>query len=114
MEYLYFDGVKIPKPDEYEVGVSDILADGSGETEAGTQQRDFKRRNIPDIHVSFTVTKKWILKLRGYRDKDHIMVRFYHGDMENAEMYINGYKESLEHETSSGGVWKVSFTLESY
>lgn len=114
MKAIYFDGEVLPRPDDYQIGVSDILTDGSGETEAGTQQRDFKRRGVPEISISFTVTKKWLLKLRGYRSLDKITVRYNHGNEEMAKMYIDGYKEELEHETSAGGVWKVSFTLKSY
>lgn len=114
MEYIFFDGEKLPRPEEYQVGVSDILTDGSGETEAGTQQRDFKRRSVPEISMTFMVTKKWLLKFRRYRSQDKITVRYNHGSEENAKMYMDGYKEKLEHETSTGGIWKVSFSLKSY
>lgn len=42
-QYLIFDGVKLPLPKSYDVQLSSIEADSSGETEAGTTQRDVIR-----------------------------------------------------------------------
>ena len=114
IQYLTFDGTALPLPDFYEIQMDDVEADSGGETEAGTQQRDFKRRSVPEISMTFMVTKKWLLKFRRYRSQDKITVRYNHGSEENAKMYMDGYKEKLEHETSTGGIWKVSFSLKSY
>jgi len=34
------------------------------------------------------------------------------GDMTAGTMYMDGFKVSLEHDTSSGSLWTVSFSLE--
>jgi hypothetical protein len=117
MNVLEFDGVTLPFPDSYEVGLSDVEADSSGETEAGTTQRDLVRQDVPEISVSFSVTKKWLEKLSAYRNKAKINVRYFSPDTlkyKSAEMYIDGYKTSLEHDTSYSGLWKVSFILKSF
>lgn len=112
MEFLYFNGTRLPRPDSYELNVSDILSDGSGETEAGTQQRDFKRRDVVTISLQFTVTKKWLSRFKGYRSMNQITVKYNRaGTLVTEEMYMDGYKEKLEHETAAGGVWSVSFSL---
>ena len=38
IQYLVFNGRSLPKPDSYDVGLSDVEADSGGETEAGTTQ----------------------------------------------------------------------------
>ena len=43
IQYLVFNGRSLPKPDSYDVGLSDVEADSGGETEAGTTQRDVVR-----------------------------------------------------------------------
>lgn len=50
-QYLNFDGVDLPLPDNYEVDMTDKKADSGGETEAGTIPRKLFlsigiRRNI--------------------------------------------------------------------
>ena len=47
IQYLTFDNVAIPRPDSYEVHLSDVEADSGGETEAGTTQRDIVRTELP-------------------------------------------------------------------
>ena len=39
-EYLKLNGTALPLPDSYEVELAAVEADSSGETEAGTIQRD--------------------------------------------------------------------------
>ncbi len=36
MQYLNFNGTALPLPDSYDLDLSDVEADSSGETEAGT------------------------------------------------------------------------------
>lgn len=55
-QYLNFDGVDLPLPDNYEVDMEDKEADSGGETEAGTIQRDVVRAGVVTISVSFSVT----------------------------------------------------------
>lgn len=66
IQYLNFDGEDIPLPDSYEVSMDDVEADSSGETEAGTRQRDVARLGMHTISVSFSVTPKWLRKLTEY------------------------------------------------
>ena len=73
-QYLVFDGENLPLPDSYEVELEDVEADSSGETEAGTTQRDVVRHGVVRIPVSFSVTAKWLKKLAGYAKKDKIIV----------------------------------------
>jgi hypothetical protein len=54
IQYLTFDNVAIPRPDSYEVQLSDVEADSGGETEAGTTQRDIVRTGVAEIPVSFS------------------------------------------------------------
>ena len=43
IQYLKFDEQDLPLPDSYDLDISDVEADSSGETEAGTTQRDVVR-----------------------------------------------------------------------
>lgn len=56
IQYLRFDGTDLPLPDSYEMELSDVEADSSGETEAGTTQRDVVRIGVVTIQVSFSVS----------------------------------------------------------
>ena len=76
-QYLNFDGVDIPLPDNYEVDMEDKEADSGGETEAGTIQRDVVRAGVVTISVSFSVTQKWLRLLTGYKQQEKIRVRFF-------------------------------------
>ena len=62
MKVLEFDGETLPFPDSYDVDFSDVEADSSGETEAGTRQRDLVRQGVPTISGSFSVTRGWLEK----------------------------------------------------
>ena len=42
IQYLKFNGVALPLPTSYEVSLRAVEADSSGETEAGTTQRDVR------------------------------------------------------------------------
>ena len=47
--YLNIDGVEMPLPASYDLSLSDVEADSSGETEAGTTQRDIVRSGVVKI-----------------------------------------------------------------
>lgn len=114
IQYLVFDKDKLPLPDSYDISLSSIEADSSGETEAVTTQRDVIRTGIVNISVSFSVTKIWLKKLTAYSKLAKIPVRYFDtGDLElkETEMYIDGFKAKLEKDTSYKGLWTVSFTL---
>lgn len=53
IQYLKFDEQDLPLPDSYDLDISDVEADSSGETEAGTTQRDVVRTGVISIAVSF-------------------------------------------------------------
>ena len=64
--YLVFDGETLPHPESYDVSMDDVEADSSGETEAGTKQRDVVRSGVHTIAVAFSVTAVWLKKLTAY------------------------------------------------
>jgi len=115
--YLAFDGEALPHPDSYDVSMDDVEADSSGETEAGTKQRDVVRSGVHTIDVAFSVTAVWLKKLTTYKQKTKLQVDFFDPEtveLKEAEMYIEGFKVGLEKDTSYGGLWKVSFSLKEF
>lgn len=116
-EYLKFNGTALPFPDSYDISLSAIEADSSGETEAGTTQRDVVRQGVVNISVSFSVTAKWLKNLTGYSKKDKLSVDYFDtetAELKNTEMYIEGFKAKLEKDTSYKGLWRVDFTLKEF
>lgn len=117
MKVLYFNNELLPFPDSYDVDFADVEAESSGETEAGTKQRDLVRQSVPTISVSFSLSPKWLEKMSAYRSMAKIKVKYFSPetlDYREQEMYIEGYKAKLEHDNSKKGLWSVSFTLESF
>lgn len=116
-EYLKFDGTVLPLPDSYEVTLSAVEADSSGETEAGTIQRDVVRQGVVNITVVFSVTAKWLKSLTEYSKKDKLSVDYFDtetAEMKSTEMYIEGFKAKLEKDTSYKGLWTVNFILKEF
>ena len=116
-EYLKFDGIALPLPDSYEVSLSAVEADSSGETEAGTTQRDVVRQGVVNITVAFSVTGKWLKALTAYSKEDKLAVEYFDtetAEMKSTEMYIEGFKAKLEKDTSYKGLWTVAFTLKEF
>ena len=116
-EYLKFDGTVLPLPDSYDVSLSAVEADSSGETEAGTTQRDVVREGVVQIGVTFRVSKKWLNKFSVYKKLASITVGYL--DMEtmnivDTQVYIDGYQMKLVSDTSYGSLWEVSFTLKEF
>ena len=114
--YLQFNGETIPvKKDDYSVSYNDVVSGGSGTTEAGTVIRDVIREGVPSISVNLDVSVTWLRKLRTYKKLSSITVNWFDpetGELSECEMYMDGFKASLAHDTSYGGLWNVSFTLE--
>ena len=54
IQYLKFDETNLPLPDAYDLDISDVEADSSGETEAGTTQRDVVRTGV------ISIAPKWL------------------------------------------------------
>lgn len=116
-KYLNIDGTDMPLPLSYDLTLSDVQADSSGETEAGTTQRDIIRSGVAKISVSFQVSPAWLKKLSLLRAKPKLSVSFFNTETmirETRDMYIDGFKTSLAHDTSMKGLWKVSFDLKEY
>ena len=113
-QYLVFNGENLPMPQNYDISLSSVVADSSGETEAGTTQRDVVRSGIVNIAVSFQVTAVWLKKFSAYSKLAKITVRYFDTDdlsLKTTEMYIDGYKATLYKDTAKKGFWNVSFTL---
>lgn len=116
-EYLKLNGAILPLPDSYDVSLSAVEADSSGETEAGTTQRDVVRQGVVNISVSFSVTAAWLKKLTAYSKQDKLLVDYFDtetAELKNTEMYIEGFKTKLHKDTSYKGLWTVSFTLREF
>lgn len=104
-QYLNFDGMDLPLPDNYGVDMEDKEADSGGETEAGTIQRDVVRAGVVTISVSFSVTQKWLRLLTGYKQQEKIAVKFFDPEIASVrqtEMYVEGFKAKLKKDTSFG------------
>ena len=117
IQYLNINGEDLPLPDSYEVELSDVEADTSGETEAGTTQRDIVRSGVVSIPVSFQVSPTWLKKLSGFRKLPRVSVEYFDTetlDIKEPEMFVDGFKSSLVKDTSYKGLWKVSFTLREF
>ncbi|SFR92254.1 hypothetical protein [[Clostridium] aminophilum] len=117
LQYLVFNNEKIPMPASYLVELSDVEADSSGVTEAGTTQRDVVREGVVQIRVTFRVSSKWLGRFFVYKKLACITVEYL--DMETmspvtTQMYMDGYQVKLVHDTSYGSLWEVSFTLKEF
>ncbi len=114
--YLKINGTALPvQKDDYTVSYSDVVADSGGVTEAGTTIRDVIREGIPSISVSIPVSLEWLKKLRKLKRQPSLNVEWLDpetGELSFGYMYMEDFKVSLEHDTSSGGLWTVSFSLE--
>ena len=89
-------------------------ADSSGETEAGTIQRDVVRQGVVTISISFSMTAKWLKLLTAYSKEDKLAVEYFDpeaAELKNTEMYVEGFKAKLKKDTSYKGLWIVNFTL---
>jgi hypothetical protein len=117
IQYLKFGYENLPLPDSYDVSLSAVEADTSGETEAGTKQRDVIRQGVTEISVSFSVSPAWLKKLTAYSKEDKLTVIYFDTEtleQKQTEMYIDGFKAKLEKDTSYKGLWTVSFTLKEF
>ena len=117
LQYLVFNGVPLPLPDSYEIGLEDVEADSGGETEAGTMQRDVVRLGVVNISVSFSVSPRWLKLLTGFKQQERISVDYLDTEtleMRRTGMFMEGYKAGLVKDTSFKGLWKVSFTLREF
>ena len=117
LEYLKLEGVVLPLPDSYEIALDTVEADSSGETEAGTTQRDVVRQGVVTITASFLVTVKWLKALSAYSKMDKLAVEYFDTEaleLKRTEMYMEGFQAKLKKDTSYKGLWTVSFTLREF
>ena len=117
MQYLIFDGEEIPKPVSYDVSMTDVEADSSGVTEAGTTQRDVVRAGVVEISLMFQVSEKWLKKLTRYKQQESIRVFYFDpetAELKQAQMYVDGFQARLERDTSYKGLWTVGFVLKEF
>lgn len=117
IQYLNFDGEDLPLPVSYDVALSDVEADSSGETEAGTRQRDLVRSGVVEISCAFNVSPAWLKKLTVFRSRPTITVKYFDTgtlEIKQTQMYIDGFKSGLKKDTSYKGLWTVSFTLKEF
>ena len=117
IQYLKFEGTALPFPGSYDLDLTDVEADSSGETEAGTVQRDVVRAGVVSISVSFSVSSAWLKRLTAYSKQPKITVEYFDTEdltLKETEMYITGYKAKLYKDTSYKGLWTVSFALNEF
>ncbi|MDD2979997.1 MAG: hypothetical protein PHN80_08500 [Hespellia sp.] len=117
IQYLKFNGTSLPLPTSYDCELSAVEADTTGETEAGTTQRDVIRQGVVTISVAFAVSPTWLKKLTAYSKQDKLAVQYFDTETletKEAEMYVDGYKAKLYKDTSYKGLWNVSFTLHEF
>lgn len=117
IQYLRFNGEALPLPTNYDCELSAVEADTSGETEAGTTQRDVIRQGVLSISVEFAVSSVWLKKLTVYSKQDKLAVQYFDTETletKETEMYVDGYKAKLQKDTSYKGLWTVSFTLHEF
>ena len=114
--YLKINGTALPvQKDDYSIDYTDVVADSGGVTEAGTTIRDVIREGVPSISVTIPVSASWLKKLRRMKREPFLNVEWLDpetGALSSGIMYMDGFKVSLEHDTSGGGLWTVSFSLE--
>ena len=114
--YLKINGKALPvQKDDYSIDYNDVIADSGGVTEAGTTIRDVIREGVPSISVTLPVSAAWLKKLRAMKKEPYLNVEWMDpetGELSSGIMYIDGFKVSLKHDTSGGGLWMVSFSLE--
>jgi len=116
-QYLVFNNENLPLSDSYDVSIDAVEADTTGETEAGTTQRDVVRQGVVTISVSFSVSPAWLKKLTAYSKEDKLSVQYFNtGQLEliSTEMYITGFQVKLEKDTSYKELWTISFTLNEF
>ena len=117
IQYLNINGEDIPMPTSYSLELEDVEAESSGETEAGTTQRDVIRSGVVNIAVSFLLSSKWLKKMSEYRRQARLRVKYFDTEklqLAETEMFIEKFKAELEKDTKAKSLWKVSFSLREF
>lgn len=116
-DYILINGDVLPMPETYSIDIEDIISASSGETEAGTVQRDIVRNSVHSISLSFILSAKWLKKMSEYRNLPKLNVKFfspYTLVLTEALMYIDSFKVSLLKDSSKKGLWQLSFNLKEF
>lgn len=115
--YVKIEDTVLPLPDSFDLSYSNVEADSSGETEAGTVQRDIVRSGVVSIDVSYSLTKKYLPVLSAYSKMPKLKVSYFDPELmelRETSMYMDSYKVKLVKDTSYQSLWEVSFTLKEY
>lgn len=116
MLYIMINGEKIIRDESYSMTIIDKLADSSGDTEAGTKQYDYVRRNVHTISLNYRVTDKWLKKFSYFRNEDTLKVSFYDEIKmkmcEDVPMKMTQFSYEKEYSKMNYNIWSVSFNLE--
>lgn len=115
--YVKIEDTVLPLPDSFDLSYSNVEADSSGETEAGTVQRDIVRSGVVSIDVSYSLTKKYLPILSAYSKMPKLKVSYFDPELmelKETSMYMDSYKVKLVKDTSYQSLWEVSFTLKEY
>ena len=116
-QYLNIDGTDMPLPVSYDLALSDVEADSSGET--GSRYDSARHRAIrccPDIRLLSGITgvaQKAVRDALGSQSSQStfLIQKQWSGDQRNVHRRFQNF---LAHDTSRKGLWKVSFELKEY
>ena len=115
--YVNIEDPMLPLPDSCELSYSIKEAESSGETEAGTVQRDIARSGVVSIDVVYSISKKYLPVLSSYSKTPKLTVSYFDPELmelRETSMYMDSYKVKLVKDTSYQSLWEVSFTLKEY
>ena len=115
--YVKIEDTVLPLPDTFDLSYSNVEADSSGETEAGTVQRDIVRSGVVSIDVVYSISKKYLSVLSSYSKMPKLTVSYFDPELmelKETSMYMENYKVKLVKDTSYQSLWEVSFTLKEY
>ena len=115
--YVKIEDTVLPLPDSFDLSYSNVEADSSGETEAGTVQRDIVRSGVVSIDVVYSISKKYLPVLSSYSKTPKLTVSYFDPELmelRETSMYMDSYKVKLVKDTSYKSLWEVSFTLKEY
>ena len=114
MIFLKINDELYPKPNSYELEFRDIDKSTSGETEAGTIQRDIVRSAVVTISVKYNCSPKLIKKITSLKNFSKLKVEYMHTEtleLKETQMYMDDLSIKLIKDTSYKGLWEVSFKL---
>lgn len=118
MVLLNIEGVDMPNPTSYQVGVKDLDSESSVRSESGLLHRDRIRAGVRTIEVGWTVKTEDISKILKASAKESVTVKFFDPEdnaIRTSEMYAGDRVPVLKVLTDNSGAtsawWDLSFTL---